>query len=267
MRIYQQLDQLRKLTEGEILVRHIATYDLYAPDPQENAEIVWQKMDDRKIDVAPLKEQPFYHRYIVVKELANDQCEKYAHPIDVTMVIAETVPLVHIFQTLQKRPFLFVLQGRGINGIVTKSDLQRVPVRILMFWLITLLEMNLRESIRQYHGNDEWVNMLSEKRLQDVKDLQAERLKKDTSIGLIEGTQLCDLKEIIARGPLLQEIFTDLTEKQFRKYLERIEHYRNNLAHAQALNLDSLLFIFSEVKLYLKASDAWLHARMANKST
>ncbi len=262
MRVYQQLDQLRKLTEGEILLRHIATYDLYAPDPQENAEIVRQKMDDLKIDIAPLKEHPYYYQYIVAKELADGHCGKYAHSIDVTMIVAETLPAANLFEMLQKQPFLFVLQGSGIAGIVTKADLQRVPVRILMFGLITLLEMNLRESIRDYYEDDGWTQMLNEKRFKNAQDIQAERISKDASIGLLECTQLCDLKEIIARGPLLQEIFTGLSKNQFRNRLERIEYYRNDLAHAQALDLDLLTLYFSEIKQCLEASDAWLRARV-----
>lgn len=261
MRIYQQLDQLRKLTECEILVRHIATYDLYAPDPQEDAASVRQQMDDLKIDVAPLKEHPDYHRYIDAKELSNGHCGKYAHSIDATMIVAETLPVADLFETLQKQPFLFVLQGRRIFGIVTKADLQRVPVRILMFGLITLLEMNLRESIRQYYGDNGWDHLLNEKRLGDAKKLQNTRIIKDASIGLLECTQLCDLKEIIARGPLLQEIFLGLSKKQFCTRLEQIEEYRNNLAHAQVLDLDPLLSIFSEIKQCLEASDGWLEAR------
>lgn len=264
MRIYQQLEQLRELTESEILVRHIATCDpyLYSPDPEKDAATVKQQMDDRKIDVAPLNEQPCYHRYIDAKELANGHCGKYAHSIDVTMIVAETLPVADLFEMLQKQPFLFVLQGRSIVGIVTKADLQRVPVRILMFGLITLLEMNLRESIREYYGDDDWIRVLNDKeRLQKARDLQAKRISKDASIGLLECTQLCDLKEIIACSPLLQEIFAGLSKKQFRTRLKRIEKYRNDLAHAQVLDLDQLLSIFSEIKQCLEASDIWLRAR------
>jgi hypothetical protein len=262
MRIYQQLEQLRKLTEGEILVRHIATYELFAPEPHEDAASVHQQMDDRKIDVAPLNEHPNYHRYIDAKELSNGQCGKYAHLIDVTMIVAETLPVVDLFEMLQKQPFLFVLQGRSIVGIVTKADLQRVPVRILMFGLITLLEMNLRESIREYYGDDDWIRLLNdEERLQKARDLQAKRISKDASIGLLECTQLCDLKEIIACGPLLQEIFLGLPKKRFRNRLKQIEKYRNDLAHAQVLDIELLLDIFSEIKQCLRASDIWLRAR------
>ncbi len=262
MRIYQQLEQLRELTESEILVRHIATYELFAPEPQEDAASVRQQMADRKIDVAPLKEHPDYHRYIDAKELSNGHCGKYAHSIDVTMIVAETLPVAALFETLQKQPFLFVLQGRNIVGIVTKADLQRVPVRILMFGLITLLEMNLRESIREYYGDDDWIRVLDdEERLQKAQDLQAKRISKDASIGLLECTQLCDLKEIIARGPLLQKILLGMSKNQFRTRLKQIEKYRNDLAHAQVLDLDLLFYIFSEIKKFLKASDAWLRER------
>jgi hypothetical protein len=261
MRVYQQLEQLRKLTEGEILVRHIATYELFAPKPHEDAKIVRHKMDELKIDIAPLKELPYYHRYIIAIELAEGNCGKFAHPIDATLILAETLPVVDLFDTLQKQSFLFVLQGHGIVGIVTKADLQRVPVRILMFGLITLLEMNLRESIRQHYTDNDWINMLSEKRKEDVKGLQAERQKKDASIGLLECTQLCDLREIIARSPLLQKIFPDFKKKRFRTCLRQIEKYRNDLAHAQALDLDSLLSIFSEIKQCVESSEAWLQAR------
>jgi hypothetical protein len=133
-----------------------------------------------------------------------------------------------------------------------------------LFGLITLLEMNLRESIRQYYRNDEWVNMLGKERLAKVKDLQKLRITRDTSIGLLECTQLCDLKEIIARGPLFQKIFASLSLKveDFRSSLKRIEYCRNDLAHAQALDIDSLLSIFKETKQCLESSEAWLHKRM-----
>lgn len=107
--------------------------------------------------------------------------------------------------------------------------------------------------------------MLNEKRLQKARDVQSERLSKDASIGLLECTQLCDLKEIIVRGSLLQEIFAGLSEKQFRTRMKQIEKYRNNLAHAQVLNLDLLLSIFLEIKQCLEASEAWLQARFKEK--
>jgi len=265
MRVYQQLGQLRQLVEREIVVRHIATYDLYGPRPEEEATAVYREMAKLRIDTAPLKEGPKYHRYVQAKELkeAKGPCKECADPISVATVIAENLPIVEVFEALYENPFLFVLRGRRIEGIVTKADLQRIPVRILMFGLITLLEMNLREIVRNQYGEGDWVEALNKTRMDKARKLQEERNEQDTGIGLLECVQLCDLRDIVAKGPLLHEMFPGLSPIPFEKCLKEIEDYRNNLAHAQALDLSQLLNVFRQLQKTLDATDKWLSARLS----
>ena len=58
-------------------------------------------------------------------------------------------------------PCRFVVSGDRISGLVTLSDLQRLPVRMTLFALLTGFEMTMIEAIkRRFPEDEEWLSHL-----------------------------------------------------------------------------------------------------------
>ena len=63
-------------------------------------------------------------------------------------LISDSTELADLFKVLGIRPSVFVLAGSAVTGIVTRADLNKPPLRIYLFGLISLLEMHLLYWVR-----------------------------------------------------------------------------------------------------------------------
>lgn len=66
-------------------------------------------------------------------------------------------------EEIDAKPYRLVVAGGGIAGIVTWSDLQKLPVRASLFGLITGLELAMSRAIRlRYLDGEEWLRQLDD---------------------------------------------------------------------------------------------------------
>ena len=68
--------------------------------------------------------------------------------IKLEQVISDSTPLANLLTVLQASDFLYVNHGAKIVGIITKADLNKPPVRIYVFGMLSLFEMHLNSWIR-----------------------------------------------------------------------------------------------------------------------
>jgi hypothetical protein len=127
-----------------------------------------------------------------------------------------------------RRRCRLVVSGPEISGLVTLSDLQRLPVRAALFAMVTHLEMIMAESIRLEFGQSEnWVTRLPEGRQAKLHDKIGKAKSQDAYIEQLLFTEFCDKVTIIKKSP-------DFCweRKAFEHDLARIQSLRDNLAHA-----------------------------------
>jgi hypothetical protein len=81
------------------------------------------------------------------------------------MFMAATAPLLAFVETADTQRFRFLLEEGEFVGLVTLSDLQRLPVYALLFGLVIAVEMLLMEQIRKACGAtpDAWLEFLGDK--------------------------------------------------------------------------------------------------------
>ena len=65
------------------------------------------------------------------------------------------------------------------------SDLQKPPVRMWLFGMITLIEMRISRLIEQMCPGDSWKQYVSQSRLQKADALLEERRRRNQSLELI----------------------------------------------------------------------------------
>ena len=108
-----------------------------------------------------------------------------------------------------------MLIGSSVRGIVTRSDLNKPPVRIYLFGLISLLEMHMQYWIIKTYGTESWELTLKEKRLTDAKKLQEDRHHRDDAIKLIDCLEFCDKAYLLIEKPdLLKKLNSNQRGKQ-----------------------------------------------------
>ena len=147
-------------------------------------------------------------------------------------------------------PYRLVIRETEVSGIVTRSDLLKLPVRVLTFGTITHLENLMAEVIRQASGTDDeqWLKHLKQARREKVFEKQAKHKSGRLDLPLLELTDFCDKRDIVNKLRQLGSAFD--------RQLKGIEDLRNKLAHAGEYAADDQgVSVFVE---QLKNIESWI---------
>jgi len=141
---------------------------------------------------------------------------------------------------LRNRNFSFVLSGNKIERIVTRADINKPPVRIYLFGIISLFEMHLNFWINYYYPDSNWELLISKKRLEEAKELYKTKKMNNQDLSLLEYLQYCDKRDILKKSEGFLEKF-DISKKQFYTFVKHVENIRNELAHSQRSIISNFL--------------------------
>ena len=166
----------------------------------------------------------------------------YRGLVDDQLIGADASILDYIRQG-NERPFRLVVSGTGIAGVVTLSDLDKLPARAALFSMITGFESAMSQFIESIHPNNDWQNLLSTDRKDELKKRICESRKKDSFVSNIVLTQFCDKATVLKKGWDCHQI----SKKALKKQLKGIEDLRDNLAHANRYDWTSLHKVVSDL--------------------
>jgi hypothetical protein len=172
--------------------------------------------------------------YARCAELKEGCVEDYLQPIRPEDLISDSTELAQLFTVLGARPSVFVLTGSAVTGIVTRADLNKPPLRIYLFGLISLLEMHLLYWVRSAFPNELWKGHLKQPRLDAAGIIQFEREKKSEDISLIDCLQFCDKRVLVLKSDSVRATLGLGSKTAAGELLTKAEVLRNNLAHSQS---------------------------------
>lgn len=159
-----------------------------------------------------------------VDELVGD----VMHALDERYLIGATTSILEFLRDADLRPFRYVVDGTKVCGLVSLSDIQRLPVRSALFALITQLEMTMADRIVEAHGEDGWIDLLPDDRVQKLTQQRKRAIETHSQMPPILYTQFCDKATIIRESGIRP---LELSSKQVKVQLGRIERLRNSIAH------------------------------------
>jgi hypothetical protein len=134
---------------------------------------------------------------------------------------------------LRVRAWVFVRFLGQPSGIITHGDLQKAPMRMWLFGLISLLEMQMLRCIRGVGKDDNWwQELLTENRLKMAKKTFALRQEKNEEIYLSDCLQIVDKVTIFRKCDELFVLTHFESKIQWKRQMGGIEELRNNLAHS-----------------------------------
>mgnify|MGYP005813720285 CR=1 FL=1 len=208
-----------------IQVGQIATYDLQTCAPDEPVKDVLEKYPE--FDQIPIKENGTVIGVIERKgrTAGQETAAKCMRRLEDCILVSEELPLSEFLPLMADPPYYrLVLAGNRINAVVTRSDLLKLPVRLLAFTKISQLETAMQELIELCcPDGDAWLPALPERSQQRVKCYQERAKKSHSDLTMLEFTTLRD------KGTIIQEMCYE--GKTVLGNLDEVYLLRNVISH------------------------------------
>ncbi len=146
-------------------------------------------------------------------------------PLAEALITSSDEPIQRLLPAFKHQRYFLVLRGRRITGLVTQSDLVKLPVRLLAFSFVTHLERLMTKLITAaYPEEHQWVSRLPAKRREKMEQklswLRADRLDPP----LIELIDYGDKRRLVGQALSMSA--------DFDSEVKEVEKLRNQVAHA-----------------------------------
>ena len=131
-----------------------------------------------------------------------------------------------VFQRPSKLlPYRLILRGDRIDGLVTQSDLLKLPVRIVVFGLLTHLETVMADLVSTHWPGDDWMTALSPGRRAKLLEKETALRRRGLNPPRIELTEFADKRDLCKR-------LLATGRKRFEREMDGLRNLRDQLAHA-----------------------------------
>lgn len=238
-----ELGRARDLREyqASLSVRLIATprAKMVTCSPGETLASVRARVLDDGFDHVPVEHQGALTGILEMRKTDGAPGDRVVHqeavPIGEHHLLGAESSILEFIEQAHLYPFRFVVETEGINGLVSLSDIQQLPVRASLFALVTQLEITMADVIRAYlPDQDAWLNKLSETRRGEVMDKVEAAMRDNSQVDSLLYTQFCD-KRTLLEGLIGQGVIEE-SRRKFKKTFQAAEELRNKLAHANEIS-------------------------------
>lgn len=202
----------------------------------EDAENLFKK---EKVPALGVRRAGRVAGYVLPKDLKGSGSLKDFREFDEQQVLDDTSNLEELFAPLQEDKFIFIEVIGEVACIVTRDDLEKPPMRMWLFGIITLVEMNVTWAVEQIYPQGGWKDLISASRLEKARGLQYERKRRHQDSSLLSCLQFSDKLNVLTKEKRNREIMNMQSRAQAKELIKKLESLRNNLAHAQPVIEDN----------------------------
>ena len=228
-------------------------------DAQQDSQTVRKLMIDHDFDVVGVRIDGSVVGYALVDDLTEGQCGEHLRYFGSDELVLDTASLPEVVPVFDQRKWVFVTMVGTVGAIVTRADLEKPPVRVFLFGLVTILEQVFRRIITEQFPDDSWTQFLSDNRIAKAQKLQKEKARRKSTPQLIDCLQLSDKGTILFKQAEIRNQFGFTARNQADDAMRRLEQLRNSLAHSQPIvkaswqTIDGLCTRLDEIlKMYEK---------------
>ena len=205
-------------------------------DSDRPASAVRASMRARGFDLAGVRVEGLVAGYVSRGELESGSCGDHLRPFGHDDVVDGGASLQEVIQSLavNRRCFVTVLDRAA--AIVTLEDLEKPPVRMFLFGMITILEMLVSRYVDAAFPGESWTLHVAPGRLEKARELMAERQRRGHACRLVDCLQFSDKGQLaLAVGDVGARLAPSMSGKEAKRALKELEQLRNNLAHGQEI--------------------------------
>jgi len=222
---------LRLFTEA-FTAREIAQ-PLRSFDVERPADTLFDLVEQYGLDVVGLRRDGLCVGYLQPRGPRAQNVSDALRPFAPTQVLGGDAPLSEVIGVLTRYDFCFVTFMGDVAGVITRGDIQQPIVRMWLFGIITLIEMDFVERIRGLWPDGGWTRLLSAGRLNKAQALLEERRRRGQHVDLADCLQLSDKAQLLLGDDEQRAAFELPTRGAAKRVIRDLESLRNNLAHAQ----------------------------------
>jgi hypothetical protein len=207
------------------IARQIARALPSVDHPEE--ETVRAIMERHRLPVVGVREQGVVCSYV------TGEAPLHIRPILPEQTVADRASFAEVILVLGTFDCCFVTLFDTIAGVLVKADIQHPYMRMWLFGIVTMVEMETGPLIERFWPNGGWQSLISEGRLAKAQLLLAERERRNQPSTLLACLQFADKLQILLENETFFRQFGFSSKKVARSICKDIESLRNNLAHAQ----------------------------------
>jgi hypothetical protein len=228
-------ERLERTFRGAFHVRDVAE-PLVSFDSTTPAAAALERAGRRGFVVVGVREGGLVTGYATAEDLAGARvCGDALRVFDDEEVVPGGAPLDEGLRRLAERQRVFVSAFGRVAGIVTWTDVQKPPVRMWLFGLVTLLEDAFTGLIDVWHPDESWTDLVSAGRRRKAEELLRDRRRMgaDVDLRLLDCLQLPDKGLILLRREETRRILDVPSKEAGERTLKKLAQLRNGLAHSQ----------------------------------
>jgi hypothetical protein len=205
-------------------------------DEETKAADVQRFMQEKNFDLVGVRRHGLVDGFVRHEDLTTGTCGDHLRPFTPDDdLVPDTANLIDVVKSLAINQQCFVTILDRVGAIITLTDLEKPPMRMFLFGMITIIEMSMTEILRQRYPDDSWQELLSENRVDLAKKLQGERNRRGQQVELVDCLQFGDKGWIITYDKELREAIGHKSRRESRNAVKEFESLRNNLAHTQEI--------------------------------
>ncbi|HEB95533.1 MAG TPA: bifunctional (p)ppGpp synthetase/guanosine-3',5'-bis(diphosphate) 3'-pyrophosphohydrolase [Sedimenticola thiotaurini] len=224
--------QFRRMFSDIFTARDIAE-PLLSFDFEQPAGEVAAILDEQREEVASVRILGRVKGFLLRQELDAGHCGGTLRHFKVDQVVSGSATLAEVVHVLTRHDYCFVTLLGEVVGVIRRDDINKPMVRMWLFGIITLIEMNLTRQLRHYFPDGGWQEQISPGRLQKAQAFREERLRRNQHCALEECLQLSDKGYVLIGHPEALKGLGFESRRSARRVMRDLESLRNNLAHAQ----------------------------------
>ncbi len=148
-------------------------------------------------------------------------------------VVGDDAGFAEVILALSQHSQCFVRMLDSVVGVITRADIDHPYMRMWLFGIITVAEMQIMPMIEKIWPGDAWKELISAGRLVKAEAMLEERLRRNHQSTLLACLQLSDKMQILVEHETVRKTLGFTSKKLANKVCKEFESLRNNLAHAQ----------------------------------
>ena len=211
--------------------------DIAEPLPSFDAERACEEirpiLEEGSLDVVGLRVRGTVSGYALKTDLADGYCRDHLRPFRPGQVIHQEDPLSDVIHVLTISDRAFLSAFNQIVGVIGRGDVNKPVMRMWLFGVIILAEMELTRLIEVHYPDGSWRPLVSAGRLDRAVALHEERQRRNQPCKLVECLQLSDKAHVLLDHPDGLSLFGLESKRVGKRVIKELESLRNNLAHGQ----------------------------------
>jgi hypothetical protein len=224
--------RMKKLFMEDFTARDIAE-PLLSLDGDKPARDALSLIRDREVRAVGIRVDGQVAGYVTEEDSGEGACRDRMHEFESACVIAEATPLQKVLEALDTSPLCFVNILGSPVALVVREDVQKPPVRMWLFGLIAIVEMNLTRQLEERYPEASWREVISPGRFEKALELLAERSRRNQLVRLSDCLQFTDKAQILIKDPEVLRNAGFSSKKEAQRAIQDLQSLRNNLAHGQ----------------------------------